>query len=277
VTCYHVTAAGVRTAADNDPPGHVANGLWRYGPSQTETNETTFDIEFYHVDAVAGGPVVHVVTAGLALFATQDTGETVAVPGSVAKLAQGPGTGSGARTVAVTVDDGADPLENATVRFTEGGNTYLGDTDASGELSFSLDDATYALAISKHGYSFTPTTLVVDGDETETYSMSAVSITPPPNASTTTGVMTVYDEEGNVEESVVISVQIIDGPGTAGLGYDSAVWAEMSSALGVVEFAGIIKGATYQIWRGTSKADMQTFTAPTSGDSFDLAEVIGRG
>lgn len=186
-------------------------------------------------------------------------------------------TGSGARTVAVTVDDGTDPLEGATVRFTEGGNSYLGSTDASGQISFSLDDATYALAISKPGYSFTPTTLVVDGDETETYSMSAISITAPPNASTTTGVMTVYNEEGSVEKSVSVSVQIIDGPGTDGIGYDSAVWIETSSALGVVEFAGIIHGARYKIWRGDSKPNAQEFTAPLSGDSFDLAEVIGRG
>ncbi len=187
------------------------------------------------------------------------------------------GTGSGARTVAVTVNDGTDALENANVRFTEGANTYVGSTNATGEVSFSLDDATYALAISKSGYSFTPTTLVVDGDETETYSMTAVSITAPPSASTTTGVMTVYDEEGSVEEGVEVSVQIIDGPGTDGIGYDSTVWTETSSALGVVEFAGIILGARYKIWRGDSKPLAQTFTAPTSGDSFDLAEVIGRG
>ena len=126
-------------------------------------------------------------------------------------------------------------------------------------------------------YTFTPTTLVVDGDETPTYSMSAVSISAPPNASTTTGVMTVYDEEGVVEADVTVTVQITDGPGTAGIGYDSTEWAETSDANGVVEFAGIILGAEYKIWRGTSKPNTQTFTAPSSGDSFDLAEVIGRG
>ena len=49
------------------------------------------------------------------------------------------GTGTGARTVAVTVDDGAAVLENAIVRFTEGANTYAGPTNASGQISFSLD------------------------------------------------------------------------------------------------------------------------------------------
>ena len=186
-------------------------------------------------------------------------------------------TGTGARTVAVTVNDGAAVLENAVVRYTEGANTYNGETDVSGEISFSLDDATYSVAISKVGYTFTPTTLLVDGNKTPTYSMSVVTITAPPNAATTTGVMTVYDEEGVVESGVTMTVQIIAGPGTAGIGYDSTEWAATSSALGVVEFAGIILGAQYKIWRGTAKAAVETFTAPTTGDSFDLTEVIGRG
>jgi len=187
------------------------------------------------------------------------------------------GAGTGARTVAVTVNDGTDALENATVRFTEGGNTYTGSTVAAGTISFSLDDATYTVSIAKAGYSFTPTSLIVDGDETVTYSMTAVSIAAPPSATTTTGVMTVYDEEGAVEESVEIHVQITAGPGTDGLGYDSAVWTETSSALGVVEFAGIVHGAEYKIWRGVAKALAKTFTAPTTGTSFSLTEIIGRG
>ena len=207
--------------------------------------------------------------------ATTDSQQAIRDRGDAAWVTGG--TGTGARTVAVTVNDGAAVLENASVRFTEGVNTYAGLTNASGQISFSLDDATYTVAVSKAGYTFTPTTLVVDGDKSPTYSMTVVTITAPPNASTTTGVMTVYDEEGSVESGVTITVQIIDGPGTAGIGYDSTEWAETSSALGVVEFAGIILGAQYRIWRGTSKADVQTFTAPTTGTSFDLAEVIGRG
>ena len=163
------------------------------------------------------------------------------------------------------------------MRFTESVNTYTGSTNASGVIVFSLDDATYTVSISKAGYTFTPTTKIVNGTETDTYSMSAVTITAPPNAATTTGVMTVYDEEGTVESGVTITVQVLDGPGTAGIGYDSTEWEATSNGSGVVEFAGIILGARYKIWRGTSKPDAQTFTAPTTGTSFNLAEVIGRG
>ena len=118
---------------------------------------------------------------------------------------------------------------------------------------------------------------MVDGNKTETYSMTINSIAAPPTATTTTGVGTTLDEEGSPEEGVSVNVQVIGGPGTDGVAYDSAVWTETSSALGVVQFAGIVHGARYKIWRGDSKANAVTFTAPDSGVSFDLPELIGRG
>lgn len=91
----------------------------------------------------------------------------------------GPVIGVGARTITITVDDGSDPLEAASVRVTEGANSYAGQTDASGQVTFNLDDATYTVAITKSGYTFAGTSLVVSGDATPTYSMSAASVTPP--------------------------------------------------------------------------------------------------
>ena len=226
-------------------------------------------------DSIVAGAFTEI--KGATWSSSTDTLEAIRDRGDAAWITGAGGSGSGARTVTVTVDDGATVLENATVRFTEGANTFTGLTNASGVIVFSLDDATYAVSITKAGYTFTPTTKIVNGTEADTYSMSIVAITAPPNAATTTGVMLVYDEEGVLEEGVTITVQIIDGPGTDGIGYDSTEWAELSSALGVVEFAGIILGARYKIWRGTSKPEAQTFTAPTTGTSFDLAEVIGRG
>ena len=87
----------------------------------------------------------------------------------------GGGTGTGARTITVTVNDGSDALENATVRFTEGANTYSGETDSNGQLVFNLDDATYTVAITKAGYTFSGTTLAVSADASPTYSMTAQS------------------------------------------------------------------------------------------------------
>ncbi len=90
--------------------------------------------------------------------------------------------GTGARTVTLTVTDGSTPLAGARVRVTEGTESYVGSTDADGEITFSLDDATWTVAITKPGYQFTPTTLAVAADTEATYSMSAVVVeTPTPS------------------------------------------------------------------------------------------------
>lgn len=106
---------------------------------------------------------------------------------------------AGAYSITVTVTDGTDPLENATVRVTEGASTYTATTDASGNASFSLDDATYATTITKSGYQFTPTTRTVTGEETGTLTddlaMTAVSIPAPPADAT---MSTVYAYTENI-------------------------------------------------------------------------------
>lgn len=90
------------------------------------------------------------------------------------------GGGTGARSVTITVNDGATALENARVRFTEGLNTFLVLTNASGIATFALDDATYTVTVTKPGYTFTPTTMIVNGTETATYSMTAVAAPAAP-------------------------------------------------------------------------------------------------
>lgn len=90
-------------------------------------------------------------------------------------------TGTGARTVTITVNDGATVLQNARVRITEGVNSYSYTTNASGVVVFNVDDASFTVAIAKSGYTYAGTTLVVDGNETVTYSMTATSVTSPTN------------------------------------------------------------------------------------------------
>lgn len=90
--------------------------------------------------------------------------------------------GTGARTVTVTVNDGSAPLESARVRFTKGLAVHAQTTDASGNCTFNLDDGTYTVAISLDGYTYSGTTQVVDGDETPTYSMTALTISVPDSA-----------------------------------------------------------------------------------------------
>jgi len=88
------------------------------------------------------------------------------------------GSGSGARSVTLTVNDGTNTLEGATVRLSLAAETYVVTTNVNGQAALSLDDGTWTVTITKPLYSFTPTTLVVSATTTHTYSMTAMSITP---------------------------------------------------------------------------------------------------
>lgn len=89
------------------------------------------------------------------------------------------GSGSGAYAVTVTVTDGASPVQSALVRLGNGVDQFTASTDASGAATFSLDSATYTVGITRGGYQFTPTTLVVSGVTSRTFAMTATVIAPP--------------------------------------------------------------------------------------------------
>ena len=66
VVAFHITGT-TRAAVTGDVAAHVAgsSGVWTYTPTTAETDYDEFAIEFYHADAVAGGPMVQVVTSEL--------------------------------------------------------------------------------------------------------------------------------------------------------------------------------------------------------------------
>lgn len=182
--------------------------------------------------------------------------------------------GTGARTVTVTVNDGSDPLENATVRLTEGVNTFTALTNASGVASFgSIADATYTVAISKAGYSYAGTSLVVDGDETPTYSMTAITVTPSADPAKTTGYARVYDETLTAESGVSIKVRMIAKPESGGGRiFDAASQTVTSDASGDIEVT-LLKGATYEI----SRPNRQPFAvriAADAGSTTQLPDIL---
>jgi hypothetical protein len=125
------------------------------------------------------------------------------------------GTGTGARTVTITVNDGTTVLQNARVRLTEGANTYTGLTNASGVVTFNLDDATYTVGITKSGYSYTGTTLVVDGTEVRTYSMTVITVTPPDDPALCAVTFHVYDQYGADMASQPVDIAFVKWETTA--------------------------------------------------------------
>ena len=185
------------------------------------------------------------------------------------------GAGSGARVVTITVNDGTTTLQNATVRMAEGVNSFVTVTNSSGIAVFNLDDATYTVSISKSGYSFSGTTLTVNGVETQTYSMTQIAITPG-TGNLTTGYLTALNESGSPEADVIIYVEMVKIPSNVtGYAFDSKIRSVVSAANGLVTIEGLIKGATYRIYRG-DRSDNKYVIPVAAGSTYELPSIIGR-
>lgn len=203
------------------------------------------------------------------LEAVRDRGDAAWVTGS----GGGGGTGSGAYTLTITVDDGITPLQNASVRLVEGVTDLIGTTDVNGEVVFSVDAATWAVAITKNGYQFTPTTLAVSASDSVTYSMTQVSVAPNPDADKSTVVVTCYGADTEVEPGATLYVRQITAPsGDEDHAYSGSEIEYTADESGVVTLT-LWAGARYEVHRG-DKRWLTTITPAAGTDS--LASFVGK-
>lgn len=183
------------------------------------------------------------------------------------------GAGTGARTVTITVNDGTTALQNAVVRLNEGVNTFRALTNVSGVATFNLDDATYTVAITKSGYSYAGTTLVVDGTETRTYSMTQTSITPPDGPTKTALTILCLDENGDADSGVNVSIRYVTVPtDSVDIAFPGASITKTSNGSGVATFQ-VIKGATIEYKRGTR--DVWLEATMSDEDTTSITSFIG--
>lgn len=195
--------------------------------------------------------------------------------------------GRGAHAVTITITDGTNPLENATVRVASGVLSESKDSNVSGVAGFALNSATYTITITRAGYASRTVTLAVSGATSQTYALTALVVTPPSSPLVSTGTMLVLDEFNEPEPSKSISLQMVEGPGTAGYALDEKVRTEVSNGSGIVQFIKLRRGATYSVWRGPAAdtfdssafvsqaaASRRTFVVPNV-DSFNIDEVLG--
>lgn len=195
------------------------------------------------------------------------------VDAKVSEAGGGTGSGTGARTVTITVNDGTTVLEGVRVRVTNGVETYLVPTTVAGVALFSLDDLTWVIALSRPGYAFTPTTLAVSSDVSQTYSMTAAVI-PASDVSRVSGFAYCYDESGVAESDVVVQLKMKSYSGYGGI-HDTKIRPEASSVDGLVSFTNLIPGAAYQYRRGT-EGNWEEFTIPTTATSpYAMPDLLG--
>ena len=183
------------------------------------------------------------------------------------------GAGTGARTVTITVNDGTTVLQNAIVRFTEGSNTFRAVTNASGVAVFNLDDATYTVAVTKSGYTYAGTTMVVNGTETATYSMTATSITPPTNPDLSAVVVLCLGTDFEPEAGVTIDIRIVTLPsGSTNTAYPGIKQTATSNGSGIATLEAP-KGSVCEWKRG--KEDSWTEITIGSDDQTNVTSIIG--
>jgi hypothetical protein len=183
------------------------------------------------------------------------------------------GSGAGANAVTVTVTDGTNPLQNVLVRWSEGADTFTATTDSGGVATFSLDDATYAVSVTKAGYSFTPTTETVDATHASfTLVMTQITVTPPALPNQSTGVAVTLDQQGNAKGNVVVSCEMIgrsDGTTVDGEIY-SGTFTLTSDSQGNLS-GPFVRLRRYEVWCGSgSKTKVDVPDAP----SFNIGELI---
>lgn len=184
-------------------------------------------------------------------------------------------SGTGARTVTVTVNDGTNPVESATVRLTKGAESFIASTNASGVATFNVDDGTWTVAITASGYSFAGATLVVDGAETPTYSLTQLSFSASP-PDQITGYWVVLDETGAVEPDVVINMRFkCFKDGNEGVAYDSKTRTATSNVSGIAEFPGLHPESEYEAWRTNTTRKFIITTPALTPSAVPLGSIIG--
>lgn len=197
----------------------------------------------------------------------EDTGTTL--PAQIAALDIGGGTGVYACTW--TVNDGTTVLQGATVSFWLAGVLRgTGTTDASGEVSMSLDAGTYTVAISLSGYTFASTTHAVSSTAstwTKTFSMTAIVFSPAPDADQVTAWGYVYGPAATVEPGATIVLE----QRTAGARqiYDNAPRTLTADGSGLVSAVVWADGSEYRYRRGTGGEWSELF-APEDDEDPDL-------
>lgn len=255
ITCRFALDGGSRFALADTNPTEMEDGFYLFNVLAAENNGETAD--FFPESS----------TADVQVIVVEHNRYTVI-----------PTVSSGARTVTITVQDSlAAAIQNATVRISRTGETFAAQTNASGVAVFNLDDATWTVSITATGFSFAGASLVVDGTETVTYTMTTAGggVTPstPP---LTTGFWTVYDNLGVAQAGAQVSIQASSPPkGSTGIVMEDAVRTATADGNGVVQFSNLVKGATYTVYRTSSARRFQILVPTTAGTTVALGSIVG--
>lgn len=187
----------------------------------------------------------------------------------------GGGTGTGARTVTITVTLSGAPVEGARVRLTKAAESYISTTNASGQITFNLDDGSWIVGITSPNTTFAGAVLAVSGTVSQSYALTAMAITPSAPGGVT-GYWTCLSQLGLPESGVTMSMQAVSFAehASTGLALDTTVRTTTSDANGLAQFPDLVPGVRYQAWRGSGTKIYVTIPADAES-SLELNSLLG--
>ena len=226
---------------------------------KVKTDQLTFTVA-NSVDAtasIAAGAIRSAVGLATANLDAQFT----TVEAAIAAL--GALSGAGVYAVTLTITDGANPIQNAVVNLTVNASVYSGATNSSGVVVLSPNEgaATYGVKMRAGGYQFTPTTLIVTGNQSHTYSLTRY-IPNPSSVGLVTCSIYARDELFAPLAGVQFSLRLQSLPsGDAGNHPRRNPRVVASNITGLAEFVDVLPGASYSLSDGGNSI---SFVAPNT-------------
>ena len=188
------------------------------------------------------------------------------------------GGGLGARTISITINDGVSAIEGAKVRLTKAAESYVLTTNASGLAvdavgqPFHLDDGTWTVVVTKALFTFSGTTITVDGDETRTYSMT--QIIPSPSLPGYVTAFGICEWGGVVQNAIPIKIYQNRAYGSGSIS-DVSERSTTSNVSGYWEFTGLIPGAGYMISAGPELREQFQLDVPAAAtDPYEVPSFL---
>lgn len=209
-----------------------------------------------------------VTTRTLSSFGTLVTDVATAIWAAASRTLTSLGfPGTGAYTVAVTVTDGTDPLEGATVSLTKGADVITLTSDEDGEATANLDNGAWTVAAFLSGYGYAGGTLTVSGANTTlAVEMDAITIPAAEGDNQTTAWGYTLDSQGNKETSISVHFELLN-PTTPGL-HGRLPVESTSDGNGLLSVT-LLRSATWRFrrdeaeqWKTFTTDDAATFELP---------------
>jgi hypothetical protein len=242
----------------------VSGALGRYSGSMPTTAAGVYGVLFYAAGAQIGSGKIE-WNGTLEVTSLVLESEINSISG---------GGGTGANPVTITIQTTASvAIQGATVTAWKNGlieGTLT--TNVSGVSALSLDNGTYSIVVTAAGYQGNTASLVVSGTTSQTYQLTAITITPSPSGGVT-GYLYTTDTTGTVIQSgVMVYLQMTrTASGATGEAVSPVVKTVTSDSNGLAQFVGLTPLATYRVTtsRGTT---FSTFVAGSS--TFEIASAV---